>query len=652
MHVLSLGGKFGLPFDNRSKYDKNKLVLEVLKSFESAGLRLSDDVINETRIRVSNCVHKFVNKKQRFNSVEQYIGRAFICCKQFLKENNDLMVTKADKGQVTVIMDRNHYIAQMRRMLEDETTYLRLNKDPSKWVANRIQDLVKGWLALGIIDDRTYGYLRTTNGNIPRCYGLPKVHKPGVPLRLIVSAVGSPIYSVVSFLHRVLADSISKPDSYVKDSWNFVSEIVGTTIEPHESMVSFDVVSLFTNVPSELVMRTIRNRWHLIEPTTKFSLDQFLHAINVILTSTSFAFDGQFFDQIFGSPMGSPLSPILADIVLDDLKMSCFPRFDFKIQIFKRYVDDIFTVIPTDRINDVLVAFNNYHPRLCFTVEMESNNSLNFLDTTIIRDNGTLIPNWYRKPTFSGRYVNFHASNPLQHKVSVVTGLVDRAVLLSDRRFHHTNIELVKSILLNNCYPREFVNRHIAIRLRRLRYWDVRDNDGEITVPNNNERKKGFIAIPYVKGISEQLRRIYMSCDLRVACTVFSKLDRLIKLGKDMLSRDKKTNVVYRIKCNACNACYVGQTKRHLSVRIGEHRSNIKKSEGDWSVVSRHRVDNDHDFDWAHVDILHQEKHLRKREVAEMILIKKHDNTINLQKDTDSLPGIYDQILINISVPP
>ncbi|EFN60973.1 hypothetical protein EAG_13905, partial [Camponotus floridanus] len=52
-------------------------------------------------------------------------------------------------------------------------------------------------------------------------------------------------------------------------------------------------------------------------------------------------------------------------------------------------------------------------------------------------------------------------------------------------------------------------------------------------------------------------------------------------------------------------------------------------------------VDINHDFDWSLPVILHNEKHVRKREIAEMFFIKKFDNTINLQKDTENLNNIY-----------
>jgi len=56
---------------------------------------------------------------------------------------------------------------------------------------------------------------------------------------------------------------------------------------------------------------------------------------------------------------------------------------------------------------------------------------LNFLNTSVIRtDNGKLVTNWYRKSTYSGRYINFYSSHPYQFKLNTIKSLV--AILLSD----------------------------------------------------------------------------------------------------------------------------------------------------------------------------------------------------------------------------
>jgi len=123
----------------------------------------------------------------------------------------------------------------------------------------------------------------------------------------------------------------------------------------------------------------------------------------------------------------------------------------------------------------------------------------------------------------------------------------------------------------------------------------------------------------------------------------------LIKRGKDILSINSRTEVVYKLDCKNCSASYIGQTKRHLRTRVKEHFNNIKVHASNLSVISKHKLEFNHDFDWSILVILHNEKHVRKREIAEMFFIKMFDNTINLQKDTENLNNIYDRLIKVVS---
>ncbi|XP_070170860.1 uncharacterized protein [Polyergus mexicanus] len=161
-------------------------------------------------------------------------------------------------------------------------------------------------------------------------------------------------------------------------------------INDDEIMISLDVTALFTNIPKQLVLRAIEKRWNDIAPNTNFNLLQFLYAVKIVLDSTSFSFNGQFYEQIFGSLMGSPLSPILADIVMDDLETHCLSLLNFIVPVYYRYVDDIFAIVPRAKVDEIKLVFNSYHQRLKFTHETESDSCINFLDTTVIRCDGLL----------------------------------------------------------------------------------------------------------------------------------------------------------------------------------------------------------------------------------------------------------------------
>jgi len=641
---LSLGEKFALPLDFKDNRDRLDVSFAIIKNFEACSHVIPEKVVDKVRSSVVNSVKKSLYSNKHVNHMDSALQKEYINCKNFLKNNDDIFVTKADKGQVTVIMDKTDYIKQMEDILKDDSTYKMLKSNPLRKITCKLDAMIRTWFEAKIIDEWQYRRLKCTNGNLPRCYGLPKIHKPGHPLRIIVSSLGSPLYEVAKFLNELLSTSLKKPQSHIKDCWSFVNEIKRSKIDSNDILVSLDVTSLFTNIPKELVIRAIEDRWEFIQKNTKLSLSQFIYAIDLVLCSTGFVFNDRYYEQIYGSPMGSPLSPILADLVMDDLETFCISRLDFSVQVFYRYVDDIFVIIPKTKLDPVLKSFNGYHPRLKFTCEIENNNMLNFLNTTVIRtDNGKLLTNWYRKPTFSGRYINFHSSHPFIHKLNTIKNLVDHAVLLSDEQFHRTNLSIVQTILENNSYP-----SHIIVNEIDKRYKILKNNKFLIIsdrISDNRLNKMKTVTFPYVRNLSEDIKSILRNM-IDVSFTIPKKLDTVIRKGKDRIDVKRVTQVVYKIDCINCDMAYIGQTKRHVATRINEHKNNIKNSTGNFSVVTEHRLNFNHDFDWLKPIILHKERNRKKREIAEMFFIKKFDNNINLQKDTENLNSIYDSIII------
>ena len=100
----------------------------------------------------------------------------------------------------------------------------------------------------GKISDSTYKMLDNSDGLCPRFYGLPKIHKPGIPLRPIVSFVNSPTSAISGYLARILSPVVGNTDYTVKNSCEFGDFIKDKTLNACEDLVSFDVVSLFTKI--------------------------------------------------------------------------------------------------------------------------------------------------------------------------------------------------------------------------------------------------------------------------------------------------------------------------------------------------------------------------------------------------------------------
>ena len=112
----------------------------------------------------------------------------------------------------------------------------------------------------------------------------------------------------------------------------------------------------------------------------------------------------------------------------------------------------------------------DYHPRFQFTHEIGRNNTISFLGLEIIKlGNGKIVSNWYRKSTYSGKLLNFTSNHPFQNKVAVIKNLVDRAVRLTHESFHPENLDVVMKILFFNLYPQDLIEKHIKIRIEKVK---------------------------------------------------------------------------------------------------------------------------------------------------------------------------------------
>ena len=87
-------------------------------------------------------------------------------------------------------------------------------------------------------------------------YGLPKIHKNGIPLKPIVSKRSSACHLLNHFIAKIISPLDGKSSSYVKNFAQFVKRISNASICSHQ-MVSLAVVSLFTKVLTDKTLAVI-----------------------------------------------------------------------------------------------------------------------------------------------------------------------------------------------------------------------------------------------------------------------------------------------------------------------------------------------------------------------------------------------------------
>ena len=286
---------------------------------------------------------------------------------------------------------------------------------------DRINSVLQNLHKQGKIDNQTLKDLKSIGGQFPRLYGLAKVHKNNIPVRPVLSMPGSPYHKIVQkvtdWLSVVSESKINRPTQKTVDSLKRIS------LESEEVIISFDVTSPYTNVPVMEAIQEAADRLYSgdvqapsVDKKTFITLAAILCA-NVILSTH----DGTY-RQIDDLAMGSPPAPTLSNIWLS--KYETAVKDDAKL--FERYIDDILRTIKESLIENKLSEINLLHPNLKFTLEVEQNGKLPFLDICIEHHENTLSSTWYCKPTDTGLILNFHAMAPKRYKRSVIQCFVYR----------------------------------------------------------------------------------------------------------------------------------------------------------------------------------------------------------------------------------
>ena len=129
-----------------------------------------------------------------------------------------------------------------------------------------------------------------------KLYGLCKAHKPGHPLRPVVSMINTAEYHLAKFLDKIIKPHI--PSEYMLNSSSgFLEKLKTFCFRPSDILVSFDVVSLFTNVPLNQTIDMIAD--HIYKQKSKPAFDKatFKHLMN-IATSGIFLYHDKHFRQV------------------------------------------------------------------------------------------------------------------------------------------------------------------------------------------------------------------------------------------------------------------------------------------------------------------------------------------------------------------
>lgn len=632
LNILSLGDKFNLPIKNHHTPNA-----EIIAHLEPTIQKL-ENTLDRTELRNKLCNiltnhRKMRGKKTTFDTI---LHMQIEKTKQYLKENPDILVLNADKGNVTVLMNKNDYIHKMETLLNDNGTYQILKEDPTNKIEAKCNRLITQWKNQEFITIHTAKRLRRYNSLIAKMYGQIKIHKEGNPPRPVVASIQSPTYNLSKWYAEILKNVTGKTRRSIKNSTQFKEKMDNVRLPDGYVLVSLDVISLFTKIPKELVYLALDKNWFKIKKHTTLPKNEFIRGIKMIMENCTFSFNGTIYEQIFGSPMGSPVSPVLADLVMEMLEDEVLKKLNFRLPFYSRYVDDSSTACPLNKTDELRRIFNSYNENLQFTIEVEKDDKIPFLDCMLHRQkNGLIKTNWFHKNTWSGRYLNFHSHLPFNYKRNTIMILTDKVLKLADRTFHDENFKLIVETLKKNGYPEKLITSTMEKTIQQN------------AKPSNKTKnsKEKFVSVPYIKGVFEKIKPLFEKENIKVVGKGSNNLKKnMFSQIKDKIPINKQSHVIYSVKCS-CDSVYVGQTMRHLEKRIADHQYHTRTKNSTHSALCEHLIDTKHTVNWDHIKILHKEHKQNVRDVMEMIYIKKTDKTINKQNECKFLSNTYNNIL-------
>ena len=407
---------------------------------------------------------KFFSTFERYQNVKLHNNDQEVIDK--LMKNKSLVFLRQDKGRGVVIMDKCKYIEKSSTFLEGPQ-FVKLSTDPTKPFQSKVQRTLLSMKKA--FDKRTYKKLYPSASHPGLFFATGKVHKLDgkkqdvdlLPLRPVISNIGTATYEVSKYVSDLISP-LAKGKYTIESTKDFINKLKCKSIKPGYQMVSFDVTNLFTNIPLNFTINIILDKIYkekLIKTTLK--RDELRKLLELCTKEMHFSFNDVIYKQVDGVAMGSPLGPVLANVFMVELENQLIPKMSEKVSLWERYVDDTFTFIKENEIENVKNVLNTFHKDIKFTHEVEKNGNIAFLDVSVNKkEDGSFQTKVYRKKTDTNLYVNWMSFAPKAWKIGTLKGLFRRAFLVcSEEEGLNEEIKHLKYVFTKiNGYPSRTVN--------------------------------------------------------------------------------------------------------------------------------------------------------------------------------------------------
>ena len=478
-----------------------------------------------------------------------------------------IIIRPADKGSGIVVLDTVDYVTKLGDEMGDTSTYRSLASDKTAEVHRKVKKLVGGLHQKGYIGAHQKAYMVPAKPQPGQLQGNPKLHKPGAPLRTIVSGRGHATERVAELAEEQLRAHVESLPSYIRDTKDFLVKLRDTR-QPvvgesgHAPLLfCMDVKKLYPSVPRAEGTAACRLALES-RPDPSIPTERVLEMIDLVLDNNNFRLTtDQQFIQVDGTAIGSRLGRNYACTYMGEWEKRLLAGSEVEPAVYYRYIDDVFGIWLHGR--DELVKFleraNKIHPKI--QVEMRSSETeVEFLDVMVkLSGDGLLTTDLFEKPCDSKSYLHFESDHPEHTKRAVPYGLGLRLkrICSSDNDYRRHRDKL-KDRLVSRNYPVSMVERE----LRKV------DKLSREQVLNGVPVKRGRDRVPMALTFSRFLPNV----------------SALLKKNRHLLNRSERMRNVF--PADSMVAYKRGRNLKDLLVHRKTRTALASKGEGERRVES------------------------------------------------------------------
>lgn len=409
---------------------------------ELANLHSNKRFSEQTMIR--NALNNIQKNKRFKKRVQGNFSYKLKQAVRALQKNKNIIIKKSDKGNCTVITNREQYVKEGMRQLKSGAHYTEIEKDITDNISKLVHETLLELFSKNEITKKQFEYLSpigSHNIQTAELYLLNKIHSdPPTKARPIISANGCPVERISEFVDLFLQPFVIRQHTYIKDTSDFIRKIEGMSAPTDALIITLDYESMYTNIVHEEAIEAVRktitenDNHKIVRGMGRPSIESFCKLIELAVKCNNFKFNSRNYYQCRGVAMGHKASPAICDIVIYYLEERILTSAGGNIFKWLRFRDDVFAIYTGSEKEaaSFLDIANQMHPTLKFKYDISHTHGI-FLDTVVFKGKRFEKENIldfkpYVKPSEKFQYIHRQSSHPRSVFIGLIKGELMRFV--------------------------------------------------------------------------------------------------------------------------------------------------------------------------------------------------------------------------------